>query len=321
MASISVTYTPYYQGCHRIGYKESTSLADYCIYIDSSESVIGEPKTVVIEINTPEEEACAHVENYQCQDGIDIVGYVQACCSAVDDEESKIPFSFSAETLACNSYEVECLGSGIFTIEVTNPGSGYTVAPLVTITGGSGTGASAEALINAGSVIVVQITSGLCGDGYSFTNPSTVTIAPPDTPGVQATAQISLLRPCSDGCGGDNSIRVVGCNAPGINRVVTPTPDTSYYLCSQVAPNISLTGLYTRVNKIDQTACCSCKYYSIENMGESVVEYFYIDCAGTYQNQISLLPGQTDTICAKENSVHSEYSSETEILLISDTCP
>ena len=60
---------------------------------------------------------------------------------------------------------------------VTSGGSGYTVAPTVTITG-NGTGATATATVTSGSVSTINIVS--AGSGY--TNGATITIAPPPAP-------------------------------------------------------------------------------------------------------------------------------------------
>lgn len=56
-------------------------------------------------------------------------------------------------------------------------GSGYTIAPVVTISGGGGTGASAQANISGGAVTSITMLSP--GSGYS--SAPTVTIAPPAT--------------------------------------------------------------------------------------------------------------------------------------------
>lgn len=61
--------------------------------------------------------------------------------------------------------------------EITNGGSGYTSAPLVTITG-SGSGATATATLTGGVVTDITITS--AGSGYS--GGATITIAPPVIP-------------------------------------------------------------------------------------------------------------------------------------------
>lgn len=47
---------------------------------------------------------------------------------------------------------------------ITNPGAGYTVPPLVSFTGGGGTGAAGTAIIGDGIVGVITVTSG--GSGY-----------------------------------------------------------------------------------------------------------------------------------------------------------
>jgi hypothetical protein len=100
-------------------------------------------------------------------------------------------------------------GSALSSIVVTNGGSGYTVAPAVTIAapGGPGTTATAQAVITGGVVTAINfVTPGFRGSGYKNTPPSSmyvggtagpswgpaVTIAPPPA-GVtaQATAHIA----------------------------------------------------------------------------------------------------------------------------------
>jgi hypothetical protein len=60
---------------------------------------------------------------------------------------------------------------------VTNGGSGYTTAPVVTITG-DGTGAAATATVAGGAVTEITITN--AGNGY--TTGATITLAPPPAP-------------------------------------------------------------------------------------------------------------------------------------------
>jgi hypothetical protein len=66
-------------------------------------------------------------------------------------------------------------GGFMVQIDVTNPGYGYTNAPLVTITGGGGTGAQATAVISAGSVQSITVDN----PGRGYTSVPTVTIDPP----------------------------------------------------------------------------------------------------------------------------------------------
>jgi FtsP/CotA-like multicopper oxidase with cupredoxin domain len=72
-------------------------------------------------------------------------------------------------------------------ILLTAGGSGYTTTPIVSITGGGGTGATARATINPVSGAVTALTLITVGTGY--TTAPTVTISPPNAiGGVNATA-------------------------------------------------------------------------------------------------------------------------------------
>jgi hypothetical protein len=64
-------------------------------------------------------------------------------------------------------------------IIVTDGGSGYTTAPQVTITGGSGSGATAFAIISGGSVISVTLST--AGTGYLPSDSLTVVFGGPGT--------------------------------------------------------------------------------------------------------------------------------------------
>ncbi len=82
----------------------------------------------------------------------------------------------------------------IDTIEVTNGGSGYTVAPRITIdapTGPNGITAQATATVENGSVTAITvITSGTQYDGTP-----NVTIAAPTGAGTTATAAVNIMQP------------------------------------------------------------------------------------------------------------------------------
>ena len=87
------------------------------------------------------------------------------------------------------------LSAGTSTVagfNVVTPGSGYTVSPVVTITGGGGTGASGSALITSGQVVALNLES----SGSGYTSLPSVSIALPDTPGgvrAEASAVLSGL--------------------------------------------------------------------------------------------------------------------------------
>lgn len=78
-------------------------------------------------------------------------------------------------------------GAGIIqSISVTASGSGYGVAPFVQITGGGGTGATAEAVISGGGVIRVNVIDG--GSGY--TSEPTITFLGGGGTGAAANAKV-----------------------------------------------------------------------------------------------------------------------------------
>jgi hypothetical protein len=74
----------------------------------------------------------------------------------------------------------------IVAANLTAGGSGYIAAPVVTISGGGGSGATASAVIKDGVVTTIIITDG----GVGYTSAPTITIAPPPAPGLPATAEI-----------------------------------------------------------------------------------------------------------------------------------
>ena len=102
----------------------------------------------------------------------------------------------------------------VSTLNITGGGSGYTVAPVVTITGGGGTGATAIATITAGAVTDITVTS--VGSGY--TSVPAVTISPPTgIGGVPATATATIYT-------GLTEVGMLPAN-PGTWPVGYPTPD------------------------------------------------------------------------------------------------
>jgi hypothetical protein len=64
----------------------------------------------------------------------------------------------TAQARTVSLEEVPQSFSGISSISITNPGTGYTTAPTVTITG-DGVGATAEAIIVNGALQTINITS------------------------------------------------------------------------------------------------------------------------------------------------------------------
>ena len=103
-------------------------------------------------------------------------------------------------------------------ILITNAGSGYTVAPTITITGGGGAGAAATCGIKTDSTGVISIFVSDAGSGYS-TAP-TVTIDPPVGAGVTATARAALNSLVLNPAGVLSQIYVLN---PGSGYTTTPS--------------------------------------------------------------------------------------------------
>jgi hypothetical protein len=69
------------------------------------------------------------------------------------------------------------LGGQVYGLTVTCRGAGYLVAPAITLAGGGGSGAAAEATINNGSITTISVTNG--GTGYTSAPEATIDFAPP----------------------------------------------------------------------------------------------------------------------------------------------
>ncbi len=82
----------------------------------------------------------------------------------------------------------DALVSGITGLTLVSGGSGYTFAPTVSFLGGNGTGAAATAAISNGVVVSLTLTSG--GSGYTF--PPTVVLSGGGVPTPPAVATASI---------------------------------------------------------------------------------------------------------------------------------
>lgn len=110
-------------------------------------------------------------------------------------------------------------GGGVSSVTITNPGSGYTAAPVITFSspGGSGTTASGIASITNGRVTGITVITP--GSGYA--NPPEVRIARPQLPSGQAavtTPQFAAVGGTSLSSAGIDSrglITPVNANSPG----------------------------------------------------------------------------------------------------------
>ena len=80
-------------------------------------------------------------------------------------------------------------GYSVTEIQIANPGSGYTYKPTVTIQGGGGSGAEAEAFLGNGSITNIKITNP--GSGY-LTRPQVIIQGSQTEQGIPATASVII---------------------------------------------------------------------------------------------------------------------------------
>jgi FtsP/CotA-like multicopper oxidase with cupredoxin domain len=102
--------------------------------------------------------------------------------------------------------------AAVASLTLTNGGSGYTSAPAVSLTGGGGTGATATAVLAAtGSVKSVSINA----SGSKYSSVPTVTFSAPLAPGVRATGTATI--------GNGGKVTGVIITNPGSNYTIAPT--------------------------------------------------------------------------------------------------
>lgn len=181
-ALLSITYTPNYAGNHRICFK--TTQPSYCCYNDDSTSVIGVAKTTVIDLE--DFELCLQdlPQPIGCSGSI-VDGYVQPFCIEQGSSVNRIPFTATFASNPCTPYKIECTESGIGEISVVNPGYGWPigVVPTVTInTSGSGFGFSATTIMeclpgdNFCSIDSISIDNS--GQEYFYLNQLSIDVSP-----------------------------------------------------------------------------------------------------------------------------------------------
>jgi hypothetical protein len=104
--TLTVTYTANYLGCHRICFK--TTGEDYCCYTDTTDSTIGESKTVEIVLQDYEECLGTLPPQVGCDDYSELTGYVQPCCTEETSTDNRVPFTVQYPETPCDYFTVQC---------------------------------------------------------------------------------------------------------------------------------------------------------------------------------------------------------------------
>jgi hypothetical protein len=293
MASISITYTPNYLGCHRIYFREVGN-PEYCLYVDSSGSTIGEPKTTEILLEGDYADCIDTGDAILCAKPA-IEGYIQACCADEEDLESRVAFNFDIDADTCDAFNVTCNASGIAFVFMTDPGEGYEATPFINIiNGGSGTGFIGTVNMDGDTVDSVTIISS--GQNYPATAQISFVGGSPDRP---ASANLEFC-PCGNTC---NSGQVVSFNCvdQASETLVPPTAGESYTVCTNAIP-VAVDASQLSIFKAF-TTCCECTSYRITNADkERPLPIHYIDCNNVYQTGV-IAPLTPLIVCAVTNSV------------------
>lgn len=140
-AQLDITYTPQYVGCHRICFR--TTQVQYCCYLDTSPSVVNTPKTVSLVLEDFVDCLTFVPQEISCSGTTPVTGYIQPCCSDENSEDNRVAFTASFISTPCTPYQIECEESGIGEISIINPGYGWPIGVVPTIsvnTTGSGSG-------------------------------------------------------------------------------------------------------------------------------------------------------------------------------------
>jgi hypothetical protein len=290
-ALLSVTYTPNYIGNHRICFR--TTQVSYCCYTDDSFSVIGVPKTTVIDLD--EFETCLQDLPVQvgCEGSV-VDGYIQPFCVEQGSDLNRVSFTATFASNPCTPYRIECTESGIGEISVINPGYGWPVgvAPTITVnTSGSGIGFSATATMeclpgdNFCSIDSVVIDN--TGFGYFYPNQLSIEVDPLPScisnnliTNGDFTTDLSgwTLAPVSDVFYWDSGAArydniLYGATTPGFINQDILTPGTTYEITIDTIALLANTG-YCQI----------------------IISAGTFDISGTQPNQFSILRLPTDPL-------------------------
>lgn len=149
-ATLTLTFTAQYVGCHRVCYRLNNSGGYTCV----NTTCLGGGASCSVSVPiTVDNETCPTVE---------FDGYAQACCEDVSSLTGRIPFSATFTPFpACKRYKATCGGVALASITMTDVGAGYSSAPGISFSGGGGgSGATAHANIGTGFILSSALISG-----------------------------------------------------------------------------------------------------------------------------------------------------------------
>lgn len=180
-ASITVTFTSYYAGLHRVCYRQGGSGPYTCATVNCAGG--GASCSYVINIV---------VDNETCTP-VNFDGYVQAACEDINSTNNRVPFTATfTPSPSCKRYEVTCNTVGVLSAIVNTPGGAcYNPAspPSVSFSGGGGSGAAATAVIGNGAITARSLVN--AGAGYNNGTWTNVNLTGGSGSGAKATVVIA----------------------------------------------------------------------------------------------------------------------------------
>ena len=222
-ATITVGWTSNYSGPHRVCYRIQGTIPYNCTGTGTNPSCAGGGAACSYDIPiTVDNETCTTVI-YE--------GYIQAACELEASLVGRIPFSVSfIPDPACNKYITTCSRVGVASFTMTNNGSGYAGAPVVTVNGANVTLATGTAVLGDG--VITAVDAWTAGTGYNIANAS-------------STQTVSVLRAAQVATTGAGMTADVTFDAGAIiTNIVLNAAGSAYVTADDVAPlTIDLTSL------------------------------------------------------------------------------
>jgi hypothetical protein len=158
-ATITISFTSNYVGCHRLYWRKTPS-GTYTGPIEATPPCTGGGNPCTISFNDiVDTDACVAIE-YN--------GYVQACCESEASTTGRIPWTVTfTPTPTCLPITITCAAVGVAGFNILNAGSGYvgTEDPNVVIAGGGGAGAAGTIVIGTGDLTAILVNTPGVGPG------------------------------------------------------------------------------------------------------------------------------------------------------------
>jgi hypothetical protein len=297
--SLTVNFVSYYAGNHRI-----------CVSIDGGTTYDCTTIVSCIGFGT----ACSGVfyttvDNETCDD-VTFDVYVQPTCEEEGslDKRTYATYTF-VPSPACKKYTLTCDNVKVDTINVTNAGSGYTIVPNVTLSGGGGIGATATAALDGMGGITISLTNG--GSGY--TSAPGVNIDPPDTPGTQAVA-VAVLDEC-EGFSFDTCTGTYSLNSD------TVSVGQSIDVCCPTTGGPVITSQFTKA--LNGNCLCDCEYLTVTVTGASGgITYYANDCDGAQvTGNLTTLSAPLSACIAVDSFYYVVTSGNPTVTTTTGACP